>query len=1089
MNKLKTIFSARKIAIFLMVMVSTLILVACGQSSDVPYGSLGDKTYLKVGDYTVTEKELYDQLRTSSVNRLKTYIDEVVFADVALDTANLSDFEVEAFEKEINTALFSSATITPEQLVDFPDFVLAQRILSFVDSFVITNPGVDGDVMIDFLDDVLADAIARASAVDFDKDADFVYGYLNDLGNANYEAIVSKLIEQYKLPVLKKVYAKSLLGSEVGEGKEGDINDEESSAYISESHAVTYYKNNIAGRYDTSVLIIKFQSVLEYETALRKHAIKSNSRGEWYSIPNIADEDVIEALQALQNGQPHPGIDDAGSSQKALDILINDLKQDPNNLKTVDYRTNDFATYYSKYVINSTTDANLHLDDAADIADNEVLKVFLKIYDELYDTNHVDLVNDVITTSYEDLVAEFTMEYTDPRFASNAELRNTVYNMDSNVLYDGGAGVEGEGDDAVPYQKPYSRQVQNIAGSNYLLFLFEDNRADDEGILDETDKENVVFADTEEAQALKLDAYEKLIEQRLTSAYINEKVNEKYEDVKVNIYDPIIRELYRNDNAYEGSEGTKDKNTLLEVTSKDGSINDTLSVDDFFAYVEETLGLSTALDIIFVEKLRDAYADKITEEDLQDFRKQFETQYVNPFLADQYASAGFPASMGIDKFLLVGFGAWANNGRSATQDAIDKVYVQQELRKLFQEDLTVHFKDNTPENNIYIKFAALANQLQANDVSIDASHLLFQIDLDRDGNPDNPNDLEPAELANIELLIAELIIEVNKRAKLANSITQGLQNVVQSYNNATRYQLTTVAYPGPGATPEEIEDYINGFNREDVWVKFKKAGITLMYEDLGNISNETQFPNSQRRLDQDFYDYAINMANYIKDEVTAPINGEAPTQEEMTAAANALVPMYAPAFIDSDTKVESDGNAAVRTSFGWHLVVAKSYVHQQTARLEVTESQQDEYTSKLDNPYGEGKVVGYNDADQITWEQIFIYIEEAKEETGITTLPTSVQTTISKYFGPIFSETKYTSTYAQLEIAFLYIFDGDIQITDNAEQNQRLQVLRAANFNQFFNYAYFDGVDGTGTSMQDRAYNADFAASYGNFFDILHGNK
>ena len=57
MNKLKTIFSARKIAIFLMVMVSTLILVACGQSSDVPYGSLGDKTYLKVGDYTVTEKE------------------------------------------------------------------------------------------------------------------------------------------------------------------------------------------------------------------------------------------------------------------------------------------------------------------------------------------------------------------------------------------------------------------------------------------------------------------------------------------------------------------------------------------------------------------------------------------------------------------------------------------------------------------------------------------------------------------------------------------------------------------------------------------------------------------------------------------------------------------------------------------------------------------------------------------------------------------------------------------------------------------------------------------------------------------------
>ena len=79
MNKLKTIFSARKIAIFLMVAVSALILVACGPTNKVPYGSLGDNAYVTIGGNTVTEKQLYDQLRTSSINRLNTYIDEVVF--------------------------------------------------------------------------------------------------------------------------------------------------------------------------------------------------------------------------------------------------------------------------------------------------------------------------------------------------------------------------------------------------------------------------------------------------------------------------------------------------------------------------------------------------------------------------------------------------------------------------------------------------------------------------------------------------------------------------------------------------------------------------------------------------------------------------------------------------------------------------------------------------------------------------------------------------------------------------------------------------------------------------------------------------
>lgn len=1070
MNILKTLFPAKKIAIFLLAIVSLLILVACGETTGTPYGTLGDDTYLDINGYTVTERQLYNQLRTSSLNRLTSYIDEIVFSDVEINTEDLTDFEVTAFEQEINTALFSSATVTPKAISDYTDGMTARRILSFADSFVITNPEVNKANLIAFLDAVVADVIARAEAVDFDEEADFVFGYVNKTAYPTYAAIIDALVAQYEVAVAKKVYAKGILGSAVGSGLEGEINDEDNAAYISEAHAVTYYKNNVAGRYDTSVLIVKFENVVEQETARYKYAIKSNSRGDWYQIPNISDQAVIDILNAGSgdaNWKPY--------HQKVSDILVNDLQFVAGSFEAIDYRTPEFATYYSKYVLNSTVDAELLLNDSP--ADNKVLEVFLQIYDDLNDTTYAqDYIAGTITRA--ELEEAFTYEYTSPILANATELRNQVYNMDSDVLYDGGNGQDEDGN---AYAKPYSRQVQTIGGTPYLLFLFNDNRTDDDDVLDESNPDETVFADNPHAQSLKAEAYEALVEQRLTTAYINEKVNTKLNEATIDIYDPIIRELYKNQREYKGSTGFNGNDVLATVNGVD------LTVDEYFNRLEKTLGLSTALDIVLMRKLRENYGDEITEADMADFRKQLETQYVNPFLADQYASAGFPATMGLDNFLLVGFGAWAQDGRSATADAIDKIYVQTTLRELFQEDLTVHFEGNTLNDNIYSKFAQLAKNVRDNQVAIQASHLLIYTDLDNDGQPDNPNELEQVKRDKLEALLPAFITEINKRAKLSSTIQAGLQAVVTAYGNGTRYELSSVTLPA-NPTPEEIEDYINSFNREDVWVPFKKAGFKLKYEALNEISNQTNFPTQQSGLDVDFYEYAMKLANYIKAEVTEVVGGEEPTKEEMVARANAMLPLYAPALITTDNTIVADGNSAVRSGFGYHLIVATSYVHPESARLEaVSTSEQAEYTSKIDNPYEtDKKLVGYNnDSSDITWEQIMIYLEESKEETGVVTLPTSVQTTITKYFATINSNTMYNSSYVQLEIAFLYIFENDVQLT--GAMDTRLQVLRQANFNQFFNYAYFEGVDGTGTTIYDRAYNEEYAKVYGDFFTVLHG--
>ncbi len=1094
MNILRKLFPAKRLAIFLLVAVFALTLVACDEPTGTPYGSLSDATYLQIGeDYKVTEKQLYDQLRTSSLNRLTTYIDELVFADVPLDTANLSEFEVTAFEQEINTALFSSATITATQVSNLTEQQVAQQILSFADSFVITNPGVDKTQLINFLDVVIGDVVARATASDFDEDADFVFGYFAKDDYPGFAGTINALIKQYTLPVLKKVNAKNILGDIVDGEVTGELADEDSAVYISEANLVTYYKNNVAGRYDVNALIIQFASVKEHEIARYKYAIKSNSRGEWHRIPNIAEQHIIDLLKA----DDYPATSSLGKAAKILTDPISSggLGKVLADLEPIDYRSSQFATYYARYSIGSTDGTDL--DDSA--SNNEVLYTFLQIYDDLNGTNFTpanieDLasgnpVRDAIESN-----SAFAFEYTDILFSRNTQLRTYVYGLNKESLYY--ETTEGTN------TRPYSRQVQTFNNTPFLVYLMNDNREDDDDVLDETNSDDIVFMDNAHAQEKRLEALETLVTQRLSTGYIETKTSEKFKDVTINIYDPIIREYYANQLSYSGSYGYRGNNVLASVNGVD------ILVDDYFELLNETLGLSTALDLIFVQKLRATYASQITPDDYAEFRTQFETQYVNPFLANQYASAGFPASMGIDSFLLLGFGAWAHDGRSATADAIDKVYVQGKLRELFEEDLTVHFPGNTEVSNIYTKYAELASLVRQNAVGISASHLLVYVDLDNDGSPDNPNkiDFDDANLLDLDgnpiltiedldAVIAEFIAVINERASEKATINEGLNSVVTAYNNATRYELSTVSLDdlGPNPTIEEVQEFLKNYNREDIWVPFKRMGLKLRFETLGEITNQTNFPGGSSRLDADFFEYAMGLAQYL----SLSIEAIEFAGEEVNI--NELLPFYAPTLLNSDVEfIDEEDNYVetknvpeaefsperTRSGFGWHLILVTGYTERASALIESeNENQASQYTSNVANPYNtDEKLSALNDTDYLTWEQILIYIEESKEETGVVTLPTTVQTAITRYFNPI--RTAYNNSYSQLEIAFNFIFEGNVVLADSVA-NGKLQALREANFNQFFNYAYFTNAG----SIYERATNKEYAAVYSTWFDVFQAEN
>ncbi|VEU82882.1 hypothetical protein [Acholeplasma hippikon] len=1077
MKILKTLFSAKKIALLLLVAAFSLTLVACKGQSGTPYGSISDNAYLTTNGYTVTEKELYDQLRVSSVSRLVTYIDELVFEDVTINASNLSDFEVSAFEQEINTALFSSATITAKQISSYSDRMISQAILSFADSFAISNPGINKVGLINFLDTVIESVITRANAADFDETADFVFGYVDKTANSTFDAVIDSLIKQYTLAVKKKVYAKQVLGDFENGELTGELADEDSSVYISEANIVTEYRNSIAGKYNVSAVIISFDSVAEGELARYKFAIKSNARGEWFRIPNIADQAIIDQIKS--------NTDTTGSTPiaKAKDVLANKLGLDIATLTPIAYDSADFATYYSNYSINGI---DVALDDSKD--NNEVLSVFLEIYDYLNGTNYNPAnISDLATgTAFRtDLEKDFTKKFTDIVLSSNTALRSYVYGLDKESMYY--ETISGPNADGKTYGRPYSRQVQTYNNNQYLVYLLNDERESDKDVLDETDSLDIKFQDNDNAQSQRTKALEKLVKARLTSSYVTTKVNEKYEDIKINIYDPILREFYANTKEYNGSKGFLNNEVLAKVGDKE------IKVDDYFAEVTKTLGLSTALDNILMKKLRKDYGAQITDKEMKSYRENLES-ILKSFQSGGFASNGFPASIGVDKFLLLAVGAYAHDGKSVTEDAIDKMYVQSKLRELFEEDLTAHYGDETVANNIYAKFAELAKKQRDNQIEITADHLLVYVDFNQDGTPDKPTDELIAQqnfdgittLAEFEEVVAELISILSSRAKQSANLKTGLQTVATAYNNSTRFSKfqTEQEYLDfiAGATPQEIYDFIKHAKDSDVFGVFKRLGLKVKQESLGTISNATNFPGQQSSLDVDFFDYAMALGQHIKTEII---------ENEIDKPAE-LLPLFAPDLTASDTQVADAAYSVERTrsSFGWHMILVTGYTTELSAKVEVASGNESTYDSTIANPFVSGKKLSaLNDTDDLTWEQILIFIEESKEFEGdVITLPTSVQSAYNKYFAAVKSQ--YDSSYSQLEIAFNYLFGNSIG-TGNASLDAQLTALRQANYNQFFNYSFFsdsvleDAANASIKHVYEAAINEEYANVYGSWFDVL----
>ena len=966
----------------------TFTLVACGNQNAVPYGSVSDDAYVTYGDITVTEKELYDKLRFQSADLLSTMIDEVVFEasidDVRLLINNGDVFYNEFIDETINNAIFQQTDIEAlNNLLENSEDRVLRSVEQYVDSLYLIDPTVNKDT--------LYQAIVNMDPM--------FEGY----------ASIPELLERYILRAGQRYYAYNQLLLEV--------EDEESTQFVEESDVVSYYKANREGRYDVEVLVVRFINLNEANAALYEVGLKSDARGNWYQVPDVRIVDP--------NNPGYVDLDDTSSEgyQHVVDILTDlDLLDDVLASRAQNQNllsTQEFADYYARYAISTTRTSG-----ASDVAlpDQNVKAKFVEIYNLLNPATQIQINND---GSISGVSTEFNTTYTYEELNElNTTLRSHVYTTLTSE----------DRQDEEDATNPYSARVQTFGSSRYLIFKLSDEGDAQEGVLvddPDTEDEDEIFS--ESASELYEELRAEVIDNKLTNTYVTNQVEARYEELTIDIYDPVVRAFFDQTFNYNGGDANKDGNVVATITDSTDALDNTdILVDDLYQRLSDRFGVNLSLDMV-INKYFDAQETYvITDEEFADFEEQFE-EIIRQFSADQFVSNGFPASMGREAFLMLAFGVTSN------AQAVKELYVYPELRAQYLEDYEAHF------TNIYQAFTDLA-ELQYNAYkSTRVSHLLVYFDQDGDGSPDNPQEyldtLDAATVNNIKDGLAELIADIYDQVGDFRSESEAFTTLAELFNSSGRIER------GSNTAPYDLQIELD-------YAAYRQLGFYLKYENISSaITNKSNFVTNSSTLDPVFYNRAIELHDFIVGDGT---------QEKVELP---YIDMYEDyTFNNLSIRTQLDN---VQSNFGWHFIVTTTVSDAPSAVYSQDSDADERYTFELDgvtyNVYNE-------DSDALTLNQVEYYVRQSLTDEG-PSVPSAVSTAVTNYLTPVL--TRYQNTFMQRELIFRLLED-DLNFASEAN-NTRFDLIRAINYRQLDEYL-----------LSDVAYfDENYEALYATWFDLL----
>ncbi len=811
-----------------------------------------------------------------------------------------------------------------------------------------------------------------------------------------YEAVMNNkdVLDRYKLELAKTLYAFDEYQKDL----------EESDNEIEDDDIAEYFEENYQNTGDVKVIIIKFSSESEAKNALRLIAANNFVReggltydgvyqynNFWYPVPALKCEGECTAEQKKQHYEEETTNFNPKVSSSATDDSYSNPKLTTSEVLF------EFINIYNGVYGYKALDSNLVND--------------LKLIKEQKGIDEIEKVNEMTDLLLEKYNDRFTYSYQDlEKYGST--VRSYIYGTLTATI-----DKEEIASSIIQYTpSPKSTGTNEY----YLAFKLQDHTkkeltdkyVDEDGVAQEiTYKEKVIS---------------ELEKEDFTESYITNKETELLSEVSLTIYDPTVELLYSLSNSDFKKSNDTSKTDVLKI-SYDG-FTSTISVLDFYNILESRYGTICGFDLLTNKLFKESkYMDEITDEDIKEYKETFKIIIQN-FSADYFSYYGLPASMGRESFLKIYFKANSN------QEAIENFYIPSKIAELLYEDyetqgelmynqLLDNEKANTKKDDyIYNSLAEIAKKYYDLTYTINVSALTIYYDLDEDTLVDNPTNLEDglkdlglteSDLAALNNEAQELLQLIQEKVSKSNSShSDYLSSLIKEYNNAPRID------PRVSSGNSNIckEDLSSETQAACTWWKYKKDGLLIKTESIGDVTNQTL--NTPGTYTNEFIANVYKLVNNYN--LNKDVIGD---------------------------QLLDDINNSILDENGLRLL----YVTSQTLNSSFKYQEQDDKNNSYSNIIYDGKNISiYNDLEYASAEQIKLFFYEVNYSDGIENMPQALITAMETYFDPIYDI--YVGTNNKMLLLYNYI--DSLGSFDDTTYNNYLELLQI-NIRNLDSYSYF----------------------------------
>lgn len=1008
-----------------------LTLSSCSKAQDKYDDINGNEAYVTLGNRTVTNKELFDQMKWSSASylgeKLNTSIVSHKITEVTKEIEENNNPEyINEVQKLLVCDVYGFSSIDDYDGFNNP-YLFSSSELKYKD-----NAWKNHRISIDSKD--IARLISRVSYTDPKTGKE--YEAKSENGRAAYKFsdlsnVQKELFRTYYESYAQKLYAYQVLEKEIAD--HNDELEEGEDRYFSNSEIIAKWKEDYLYSSTVNAILIRFINEDEVNAVFKAFGVKAY-RSELYFIPQkdrtdaqyskyYDDYDFANNLSSVS----YDAVKLTSNTNLVFALYIEmynyiysyreSLQSLATETSNTTNRRNITQDLYRIYSTLSDEEASKYTYQYAlehGLKDNENTTFTKKALDEinsslttyLYDTLKITENSGSATTNYSIAGQNYGDFYYMAYKLNTPESDKKLYYTNSNEdeLY-------------------YVEKVEN----EYKVYTYDGNsklEISDEKLkeLAENDESLNGLLSTEGKKAyyeLLEEIYENLKQDTLTSSYISNCITNAKENVEARIYDEDIEIAYEASNSdYKGNKKKSDYNVIATFKYEDedlGIENETVTVtiSDVWEELEISSGISSAVSLLSTELIKetDAYKKITGDKDKIDTYYQNLNNLLSNFANDQLSSSGYSSSLGKYKFLKLYFHS------TDMEEIVHNFYCVNEASATLLNDYS--------SEKLALFLQEYANNYYDSYFSVSATNLLVYVDMNEDGNPDKAGteidgiDIfdwsRPVPGAEYNCTYGELAQELIKKViKLVDNSTDSnvdaLSKIVSEYNSASRFDNDY------NHTPAEDGDY-NPTAAEREWAKYRKAGLYIKTSELASVSNSTDYASC--------YD-VLKLAIYKAYTEEFLFNDEVMPNEYMI------------------TKYYEGTENGLVTNEGYNLLVLTSATEKASAKYDPEDYPESDIYKDLVYIYGDDaykiadvySLIDENGdySDKLSLNQVLAFMLEYAANGSTSSLPASVTTALTTYLQPVF--TRFTSSESQFEVLIQFLVDTLISSGEIQNKNQ-----------------------------------------------------